>query len=89
MPAVTTALAGQSVRKLPLVIAHSPLGRAEGAEQVEIDDEAVYRLGVGILRAPVASWQSGYVRHDPDALSRELLRLYREKSHTRVYGEEG
>ena len=62
---------------------------AEGAEQVEIDDEAVYRLGVGILRAPVASWQSGYVRHDPDALSRELLRLYREKSHTRVYGEEG
>ena len=56
---------------------------------MEIDDEAVYRLGVGILRAPVASWQSGYVRHDPDALSRELLRLYREKSHTRVYGEEG
>ena len=63
--------------------------RAEGAEPVEIDDDAVYKLGVGILRAPVASWASGYVRHDPDALSRELLRLYRAKSHTRVYGEEG
>ena len=61
----------------------------EGAEPVEIDDEAVYKLGVGILRAPVASWRSGYARHDPDALSHELLRLYREKSHTRVYGEEG
>ena len=59
--------------------------RAEGAEPVEIDDDAVYKLGVGILRAPVAGWQSGYARHDPDALSRELLRLYREKSHTRVY----
>ena len=58
---------------------------AEGAEPVEIDDDAVYKLGVGILRAPVASWSSGFVRHDPDRLSRELLRLYREKSHTRVY----
>ena len=30
--------------------------RAEGAEPVEIDDDAVYKLGVGMLRAPVASW---------------------------------
>ena len=41
---------------------------------------------MGLLRAPVAGWASGYVRHDPDALASELLRLYREKSHTRVYG---
>ena len=63
--------------------------RAEGAEPVEIDEEAVYKLGVGLLRAPVAAWKSGYVRHDPDALARELMRIYRAKSHTRVYGEEG
>ena len=63
--------------------------RAEGAEPVEIDEEAVYKLGVGLLRAPVAGWKSGYVRHDPDALARELMRIYRAKSHTRVYGEEG
>ena len=59
--------------------------RAEGAEPVEIDDDAVYKLGVGVLRAPVASWVKGLVRHDPDRLSRELMRVYREKSHTRVY----
>ena len=49
---------------------------------IVIDQE----LGVGLLRAPVAGWASGYVRHDPDALAKELLRLYHEKSHTRVYG---
>ena len=58
----------------------------EGAEPVVIDERAVHELGVGLLRAPVAGWASGYVRHDPDALARELLRLYHEKSHTRVYG---
>ena len=63
--------------------------RSEGAEPVVIDDEAVAKLGVAVLRAPVASWSSGYVRHNPDALSRELLRLYREKSHTRIYLQEG
>lgn len=59
--------------------------KSEGAEPVEIDDEAVYKLGVGVLRAPVASWSKGLVRHDPDRLSRELMRVFREKSHTRVY----
>ena len=59
---------------------------AEGAEPVRVDEAAVHELGVGLLRAPVAGWASGYVRHDPDALASELLRLYREKSHTRVYG---
>ena len=63
--------------------------REEGAEPVEVDDDAVYKLGVGVLRAPVASWSSGYVRHDPDRLSRELLRRYNEKSHTRIYLQEG
>ena len=59
---------------------------AEGAEPVRVDDEAVRALGVTVLRAPVASWNKGLVRHDPEDLSRELLRAYREKSHTRVYG---
>ena len=59
---------------------------AEGAEPVRVDAEAVAALGVGLLHAPVAGWASGYVRHEPGDLARELLRLYREKSHTRVYG---
>ena len=58
---------------------------SEGAQPVEVDEYRIYKLGVGVIRAPVASWKSGYVRHDPDALARELLRAYRQKSHTRVY----
>ena len=57
----------------------------EGAEPVRVDAGEVERLGVGLISAPVAACASGYVRHDPDALARELLRAYREKSHTRVY----
>lgn len=57
----------------------------EGAEPVRVDTEKVERLGVGLISAPVAAWRGGYVRHEPDALARELLRAYREKSHTRVY----
>lgn len=59
--------------------------RAEGAEPVLVDEEAVRALGVGILRADVSRRSGDLLRHDPDALARELLRLYREKSHTRVY----
>ena len=57
----------------------------EGAEPVVVDAQEVSKLGVGLIYAPVAAWGAGYVRHDPDALARELLRAYREKSHTRVY----
>ena len=52
---------------------------------MRVDAGEVERLGVGLISAPVAACASGYVRHDPDALARELLRAYREKSHTRVY----
>lgn len=60
---------------------------AEGASPVEIDAENVEKLGVGLLGAPLADFGRGVVRHDPEALARELLRIYREKSQTRIYGE--
>lgn len=50
-----------------------------------VDVPAVQELGVGLIYAPVAAWRNGVIRHDPDALAAELLRAYREKSHTRVY----
>ena len=56
-----------------------------GAEPVKIDDEAVKKLGVGIVRAPVAGWRSGYVRHDPRrAQPRAAARLPREVAHARI-----
>jgi uncharacterized cofD-like protein len=58
---------------------------AEGAEPVYLDADAVAAMNVSLRKAAVASWKNGLIRHDPDALARELMRLYRENSHTRIY----
>ena len=56
----------------------------EGAEPVAVDVPAVQELGVGLIYAP---WPPGAtaLSATTDALAAELLRAYREKSHTRVY----
>ena len=59
-------------------------GRAD-AEPTEVDEREVNRLGVSVIMAPVASWDSGVVRHDPGRLAEELMCLFREKSPTKVY----
>lgn len=60
--------------------------RAEGAEPVVIDEPELKKLGVSLCRACVCRSSGDLLRHDPDALARELLRLYREHSHTKVWG---
>ncbi|HPK07746.1 MAG TPA: 2-phospho-L-lactate transferase CofD family protein, partial [Aminivibrio sp.] len=57
----------------------------EGAEPVYIDEAAVSAMNVKLRKVPVATWKNGLVRHDPDALAEELISLYRENSHTRIY----
>ncbi len=57
---------------------------AEGANQVEVDEEALLRLGVEPVYAPVASWTGGLIRHDPAALADALMRLYHDKAETRT-----
>jgi 2-phospho-L-lactate transferase/gluconeogenesis factor (CofD/UPF0052 family) len=47
-----------------------------GAHPVPVDAERLKTLGVKVIRAPVAA-ESGVVRHDPERLSRALLRLVR------------
>jgi uncharacterized cofD-like protein len=59
--------------------------RLEGAEPAEIDEPETIRLGVQLVRAPLAGIHGGLVRHDPDKLARAILDLYREKTTTRVY----
>ena len=59
--------------------------RQEGVGQIELDREKIEALGVALREFPLCL-PGRYIRHDPDALARELLRLYHEKSHTRVYG---
>jgi uncharacterized cofD-like protein len=59
--------------------------RREGAEPAEIDEPETIRLGVQLVRSPLAGCRGGLVRHDPDKLARAILDLYRERTATRVY----
>ena len=58
---------------------------AEGAEPVRLDHDEMYRLGVEIFHAPVAQVRRDLVRHDPDALARELMWIYRARAETQIY----
>lgn len=58
---------------------------AEGAEPVRLDPECTTRLGVEIFHAPVAHVTGDLVRHDPEALARELMWLYRARAETQIY----
>jgi uncharacterized cofD-like protein len=57
----------------------------EGAEPVYLDEAAVSAMNIRLRKAAVATWKDGVIRHDPYALAGELIRLYRENSHTRIY----
>jgi hypothetical protein len=58
----------------------------DGAEPVICDEKALNKLGVGMSKAPVASVSGDLARHDPERLAREILRIFVEKSPTRLYG---
>ena len=58
---------------------------AEGAAPVRLDGDALNALGVEVFHAPVAQIQKSLVRHDPDALARELMWIYRARAETQVY----
>ena len=53
---------------------------AEGAEPLCCDTEACAALGVEVVRRPMATVTDGYVRHQPEALARELILLHAERS---------
>lgn len=57
----------------------------EGAEPVELDAAELQKMGVETFRAPVAEFSRDHVRHDPEALARELMWIYRARAETQVY----
>ena len=71
---------------LPIPAALAEKYAADGAEPVQIDEARVAQQGVEILRAPVAKIKGDLVRHDPEALARELIWIYRARAETQVYG---
>ena len=58
----------------------------EGAEALVCDTDRCASLGVEVVRRPVAVVEDGYVRHQPDALARELILLHAERS-VRIAGD--
>ena len=71
---------------LPIPAALAEKYAAEGSEPVRIDEERVAKQGVELLHAPVAKIKGDLVRHDPEALARELIWIYRARAETQVYG---
>ena len=59
---------------------------AEGAEPVKQCPEEQRNMGVTPHYAPLARISGGLIRHNPDALAREALWLYRAYAQTQVYG---
>ena len=59
---------------------------AEGAAPIVCDRERCAALGVELIHRPVATVDSGFVRHHPTHLARELILLHAERS-VRIAGE--
>ncbi|NLM84703.1 MAG: YvcK family protein [Clostridiales bacterium] len=51
----------------------------EGAYEIELDLERVRALGVRVVEAFVADHRSGLVRHHPDRLAEQIMRIYAER----------
>ena len=58
----------------------------EGAEMISCDLENCAKLGVEVIRRPIAMVDHGYVRHNPAHLARELILLHAERS-VRIAGD--
>ena len=59
--------------------------KEQGAEPTALDREAIEALGVELVTAPVADCSTGLARHNPEALASELIRIFRDRSPTRLY----
>ena len=59
--------------------------RAEGASPLVYDEAAVKKLGVECFAAPLAEEYDGHVRHEPDLLAREIIKIYEKKAPTRLF----
>ncbi len=57
----------------------------EGAVQLISDTAEINKLGVEVFSAPLAEHDQDLVRHDPNKLAREIMKIYRKKVPTRLY----
>ncbi|MGI5977904.1 MAG: gluconeogenesis factor YvcK family protein [Oscillospiraceae bacterium] len=74
------------VNSTPLPDAVAARYRAEDACQTAVDEEALAELGVKTIYAPLLDCSCGFARHDSKKLAAEIMRLYQEEAHTKIYG---
>lgn len=54
--------------------------------QTVVDIEELERMGVSTILRPMLDCSGSFAHHDPDALAKEIMSIYREKSPTKIYG---
>ena len=57
----------------------------EGAVPIDIDEEKISKLGVELILADISAETGDLARHDPDELAAAVMKIFQEKSPTRLY----
>lgn len=59
--------------------------KTQGACQTVVDSDELEKLGVKTILCPMLDCSGGYARHDSKLLAKEIMRLYKEESPTKIY----
>lgn len=59
--------------------------KMQGACQTIVDSDELEMLGVKTIFCPMLDCSDGYARHDSNLLAKEIMRLYKEESPTKIY----
>ena len=57
----------------------------EGATQIVADTDNINKLGIEVFSAPLAERHNDLIRHNPDKLAEEIMRIFRKKAPTRIF----
>ena len=59
--------------------------REEDAVPIQVDREAIERMGLEVVTRPLASESSDYARHSASRLAQAIMELYGERADTKVF----
>lgn len=59
--------------------------RKAGGEQTPVDVTELERLGVNTILSPMLNCDDGFAHHDSELLAAAILKLYHDKSPTKIY----
>ena len=59
--------------------------KAEDADPIPVDREAIEALGVEVVERPMISSASRYARHSPERLGEVVMEIYEERADTKIF----